>query len=184
MRLETERLVLRQPATADLDDLTALYGDEDVMRFIAEGGPWPPARTAAALDGMMRRWAEDGFGMFVGERRDDGALIGDVGLLPWDPRTWRPGSRVEIGPHAEVEIGWTLVRDAWGRGYATEAALAARDWALGELGLTRLISLIRPENAASIRVAEKIGERYERDVVTNGDPARLYSLERGRNQSA
>jgi len=78
---------------------------------------------------------------------------------------------------AEVELAWMLAREHWGRGFATESALALRDWAVAERGLTRLISLIRPENVRSIRVAEKIGERYERDVVMGGLPAKLYALE-------
>lgn len=177
MRLETRRLVLRQPREDDLTALTALYGDAAVMRFIFDGAPWSAERSAAALDGMMRRWDEDGFGVFVVERREDGVFLGDTGLLPWDASSWTAGhSRAAIGAHAEIEIGWTLTHVAWGRGYATEGALAVRDWALTELAMPRLISLIHPDNAASIRVAEKIGERHERDVVAHGAPMRLYAL--------
>jgi RimJ/RimL family protein N-acetyltransferase len=88
----------------------------------------------------------------------------------WDPETW------EIGG-SETEIGWLLGQEHWGHGYATEAALALRDWALRELGLTRLISLIQHGNVRSVRVAEKLGERYERDVEVRGKPSWLYALE-------
>lgn len=175
-RLGTERLRLREPHVDDLDALAALYGDAEVMRYISPPGPWPAARSAAALEGMVARWADDGFGIFVVELDD--AVIGDVGLLPWNPANWTAGaSLAQLGRAAEIELGWTLAREHWGNGYATEAATAVRDWALVELGLIRLISLIHPENAASIRVAEKLGERHERDVVLHGETTALYALE-------
>ena len=74
-----------------------------------------------------------------------------------------------------VSQGWTLARRYWGFGYATEAATAARDWAVQELRPPRLISLIHPDNVRSQRVSEKLGQRYERDVVTRGRPAQLWS---------
>jgi RimJ/RimL family protein N-acetyltransferase len=87
----------------------------------------------------------------------------------------------QLDGELELEIGWTIVRELWGQGYATEAALACRDHALGELGRDRVISLIAPENAASIRVAEKIGETLERRDI-GGEAFRLtvdlYSLGR------
>ncbi|TML40785.1 MAG: GNAT family N-acetyltransferase, partial [Actinobacteria bacterium] len=76
------------------------------------------------------------------------------------------------------EIGWTLAREHWGRGYATESATAARDWALQELGLRRLISLIQRGNNASVRVAEKLGESLEREDLRGPfrRPTDLYAL--------
>ena len=175
MQLETERLVLRPPREDDLDALVPIYGDAEVMRYIGSGDAWTRSRSAEAIARWTSYWDADGFGMLAVIRREDGELIGDVGLLAWDPATWEHGTRAAIGPSAEIEIGWTLGRDAWGRGYASEAAFAVRDWARDELGLRRLISLIHPDNARSIRVAEKLGERYERDVVVSARPARLYS---------
>jgi RimJ/RimL family protein N-acetyltransferase len=176
--IETERLVLRRPGRADVDELESVYGDPEVMRYIGAGSAWSRRRIEDALDRWDSFWDDDGFGQLVVRRRDDGRAIGDVGLLAWDPELWRPGSRAHIGAHAEIEIGWTLGREFWGHGYASEAATAVRDWALGELGLKRLISLIQPGNDRSIRVAEKLGARYERDVVTSGGQiAHLYSLE-------
>jgi RimJ/RimL family protein N-acetyltransferase len=174
--IETKRLVLRTPTPADAGELAGIYGDAEVMRFIGAGTPLSPDQTARAVDTMVRRWQLDGFGLFS-VRRDDGCLLGEIGLLAWNPADWSTGSRREIGDSAEIEIGWTLGREHWGRGYATEAATAVRDWALGELGLERLISLIQPGNAASIRVAEKLGERYERDIVTiGGQTAHVYAV--------
>ena len=72
--------------------------------------------------------------------------------------------RAELEGDLELEVGWTLGSEHWGRGYATEAAVACRDLALGELGWKRIVSLIDRDNAASIRVAEKIGETFEREI--------------------
>jgi len=119
----------------------------------------------------LERWESWGMSLCSLERREDGRIVGRAGFLLWDPETW------EI-PGDETELGWLLAREHWGRGYATEAALALRDWAFGERGLTRLISLINHENLRSIRVAERIGERYERDVEIRGTPGGLYSVER------
>jgi RimJ/RimL family protein N-acetyltransferase len=75
-----------------------------------------------------------------------------------------------------IETERLLLRKHWGLGYATEAAAALRDWAFAERGLIRLISLIRPENVQSVRVAERIGELHERDIVVRGHPTKLYAV--------
>lgn len=177
--IETARLRLRTPTLDDAVELAGIYGDPEVMRFIGAGTPLSPDQTARAVETMLQRWQVDGFGLLSVERGEDGRLLGEIGLLAWDPAQWSTGSRSEIGESAEIEIGWTLAREHWGLGYATEGATAVRDWALGELGLERLISLIYPDNTSSIRVAEKLGERYERDIVTvGGQQARVYALVR------
>jgi RimJ/RimL family protein N-acetyltransferase len=165
VRLETERLVLRTPRADDADDFFAVWGDETTTRFI--GGPKTRDEVVAMIQRMDRHWERYGVGLFALERKEDGRALGRVGLLVWDPKRWVNGFRADVAEPLETEIGWTLGREHWGRGYATEAALACRDWALGELGLTRLISLIAHENVASIRVAEKLGESFERDVEPN-----------------
>ena len=161
MRLETERLVLRRPREEDADDFFEVWGDEGTTRFVS--GPKTHAEVEAMIERMDAHWRRYGVGLFALERKDDGRALGRVGLLAWDLERWTNGMRAELEAPYEIEIGWTLGRESWGRGYATEGAAACRDWALGELGLTRLISLIAYENVASIRVAEKIGERFERD---------------------
>ena len=141
------------------------------MRYIGDGSTTDLAGAEQAVERWLERWAAWGIGMFVVERVEDSRVLGRAGFLRWDPETW------EIGG-SETELGWGLARAHWGAGYATEAALALRDWAFDEHGLTRLISLILHENLRSIRVAEKLGERYERDVEVRGKPAGLYSLAR------
>lgn len=143
--ITTERLLLRRPRLDD--DLTEFVADGEVQRWIGGGGETP----AEVIERWVRRWERNGVGQFIVEL--DGNLIGRVGFLVWDRRTWETSAYDLAGEHAETELGWAILQRYWGRGYATEAALAARDWA----GLDRLVSLIDPANARSIRVAEKLG---------------------------
>lgn len=169
--IETERLLLRLPRLEDVDDFAAAFADPETMRHIGDGSTATREQTANGIRRWLERWEEWGIGFFSLERKDDGRVLGRAGFLRWNPETWELG-----GP--ETEIGWTVAREHWGQGYATEAALALRDWGLDERGLTRLISLIRPGNLRSVRVAEKIGETFEREVVLRSGPALLYALER------
>jgi RimJ/RimL family protein N-acetyltransferase len=176
--IETERLLLRLPIEDDVPAIAEQIADPDVMRYIGDGRTGTLADAVDQIASMARAWDLDGFGRFVVVRRGDGAAIGRIGLLAWDTSLWRPGIRSEIGADAEIELGWTLARAAWGAGYATEAALAVRDWARGDLGLSRLVSLIHADNSRSLAVARKLGERHERDIVTwRGVPVQLWTLE-------
>jgi RimJ/RimL family protein N-acetyltransferase len=175
--LETERLLLRLPVPEDAEHLFEAFSDPEVMRFIGRGEIADRVQTAEQIDRMLRAWRVDGFGRFAVVRREDGVVLGRVGLLVWDSATWKSGLRSEIGDRAELELGWTLARHAWGHGYATEAAEAVRDWALREVRPPRLVSLIHPDNERSQRVAAKLGERYERTVMTHrGVAAELWAM--------
>ena len=169
--IETDRLLLRKPRVEDASGLLEAFADPEAMRFIGDGSTTDLSGAKEAVGRWLERWGTWKIGMFVIERREDACVLGRAGFLRWDPETWEISGR-------ETELGWGLAREHWGHGYATEAALALRDWALGARGLTRLISLIQPENLRSVRVAEKLGERYERDVEVRGKPTMLYSLER------
>ena len=169
--IETERLSLRLPRAEDAPGLLEAFADPEAMRYIGDGSTTDLAGAEEAVNRWLERWNAWGIGMFVVERAEDARVLGRAGFLRWDPQTWEIG-----GP--EIELGWGLAREHWGSGYATEAALALRDWALGERGLSRLISLIQHGNVRSFRVAEKLGEQYERDVEVRGRPTRLYSIER------
>jgi RimJ/RimL family protein N-acetyltransferase len=127
---------------------------------------------------MLRHWEWYDLGEFTVERRENGEILGRVGFQLWDPRDWTNGKRVRLSGDVETELGWKLGPEHWGRGYATEAAAACRDWGLGELGMNRIISLIALENVGSVRVAEKIGEAFEREVENTPFPHRygLWSL--------
>jgi RimJ/RimL family protein N-acetyltransferase len=173
--LETERLVLRRPEAGDAPDYAAVMGDPEVVRFLS-GRTWTLAEAEAAIGRMERHWDWYDTGLFTVVRKEDERILGRVGFLLWDQH-WQHGLQEKIEPH-ETEIGWALGRECWGQGYATEGALACRDHALGPLGLSRVISLIASPNTASIRVAEKIGERFERQVEGGffRHPVDLYSL--------
>ena len=180
MRLETERLVLRLPEARDVDGYLAVFGDRQVLRFLRTG----TARrddALAAIERMRRHWDRHGIGLFSVVRKDDERMLGRVGFLLWDAERWVHAMREDLEGDLETEIGWTLGSEYWNRGYATESAVACRDWALGDVGLTRLVSVIAPGNAASIRVAEKLGETLERENLPGpfGRRVDLYSLETG-----
>jgi len=178
VRLETERLLLRQPEPDDARDYAVIWSDPEVVRFLS-GQTWTLAEAEQAIGRMQRHWDWFDIGLFTVVRREDDRILGRVGFLFWDDQ-WRNGHLERIEP-SETEIGWTLGQEFWNQGYATEAALACRDHALGPLGLTRVISLIALGNTASIRVAEKIGETYEREILGGffRRPVGLYSLDAG-----
>jgi RimJ/RimL family protein N-acetyltransferase len=148
--LVTERLVLRRPRDADLEAFALLCADTEVMRYIGTGRPLDRGTAERSFAIIQSHWARHGSGLRSAISRDDGEYLGFVGLAVV------PGRSVAGG---ETEIGWRLRRAAWGRGYATEGAVAVRDQALGELGIGSLVSLIQPGNEASARVAEKLGMR-------------------------
>lgn len=140
-----------------------MTADPEVMRHV--GGVRSPEESWRQLATVAGHWILRGYGLWAVERRDDGVLVGRVGL--WNPEGW-PG----------LELGWTLARHAWGHGYATEAARAAMEWAWTALGAEELISIITPDNAASIRVAERLGLEPLRDDTKDGKPVRIYGIER------
>jgi RimJ/RimL family protein N-acetyltransferase len=169
--VETERLLLRKPRAEDAPGLLEAFADPEAMRYIGDGSTTDLAGAEQAVERWLERWRSWGIGMFVAVRKEDECVLGRVGFLRWDPEKWEVGG-------SETEIGWGLAREHWGKGYAPEAALALRDWAFEERGLTRLISLIQHGNLASARVAEKLGETLERDIEVRGLPTWLYALER------
>jgi len=173
VRLETERLVLRPPQPDDAAAFYPHWQDAEAVQYV--GGVKTPEQTKEMVERMIRHWDWYELGEFTVERREDGEVLGRVGFQLWDPRDWTNGKRARLEGDVETELGWKLGHEHWGRGYATEAAAACRDWALGQLRVTRLISLIALENIASVRVAEKIGESFEREVENTPFP-HLYGL--------
>jgi RimJ/RimL family protein N-acetyltransferase len=147
--LETERLILRPPEEQDLDAWAAFQADEASARFV--GGVQPRAVAWRGMAAMTGCWALRGFGMFSVLEKSSGRWVGRLG--PWRPEGW-PGA----------EVGWGLAREAWGRGYATEGATAAIDWAFDRLGWTEVIHCIDPANAASIAVARRLGSKVLRSA--------------------
>jgi ribosomal-protein-alanine N-acetyltransferase len=161
--LETERLRLRPFRETDLDDLCAQYADPEVMRFLANGVPLNRDETAERLRKVLDHWQQHGVGIFAVCDKSDGRYLGRCGF-----------GRLHDFP--DWELAYAFCRDAWGRGYCTEAARAVVRYAFDELHLPRLIACARPENFASIAVMLKLGMTFERMTHFNGGPAVLYAL--------
>jgi ribosomal-protein-alanine N-acetyltransferase len=174
--LETDRLVLRPPVPEDADALAPMYADREVMRYLGSGRTLTPEQTERSVQRMIESWEADGFGLFTTVRKEDETIIGRVGLILWNPETWEPTRAASEGPK-ELEVGYTIGRPFWGRGYATEAAAASRDFALERLGARRLIAMIIHGNDASERVALKLGFEYERDIRFGRREASLFAFE-------
>jgi [ribosomal protein S5]-alanine N-acetyltransferase len=163
--IETPRLILRELTLADVDILTAMYADEEVMRFIGTGGVLGRDDAARSIERQLDSYRERGFGEWATVLRESGEMVGLCGLIVWP----------DIDGVEELEVAYLLDRTAWGRGLGTEVAEAIRDRAARELGRERLVSCIYPENTASIRVAEKIGMRFEKGFEYHGAPMALYA---------
>jgi len=161
MEIETERLLLRQFQEADFDAYAAMLADPDVARFI--GGVRDQAGARHHFESARAHWRDRGFGKFAIEEMASGQMIGRTGP------TIHPGA-------PEVELGWTIAKAAWGRGYATEATRACAAWMFNTLHLKEVVSFIDPENVASVRVAEKLGQSYARDIVFEGEALRVYAM--------
>jgi RimJ/RimL family protein N-acetyltransferase len=144
VRLETERLLLRVPEIGDFERYAELLGNEDAARYI--GGHLSRAAAWRRFLQMPGAWSVQGFGMFSVVEKASGRWLGQAG--PWKPVGW-PGN----------EIGWTFHPDAWGNGYATEAATAAIDWAFDNLGWDSVIHCIHPDNVGSQKLAARLGSR-------------------------
>src|SRR2546423_6283684 len=141
--IETERLVLRLPRVDDAKALLEFVGDPEVMHPIGDK-PGGSEKAEVLVDRWIKRWERNGVGQFIVER--DCQLIGRVGLIVWDRRSWETSAYELAGEHAQEELGWALVRSAWGHGYATEAAQAVKSWCREERGIERLVSLIALDN--------------------------------------
>ncbi|HEX4499445.1 MAG TPA: GNAT family N-acetyltransferase [Thermoanaerobaculia bacterium] len=163
--LETERLRLRPFRLSDFDDYAAMCGDPEVSRYLtvrfSREQSW---RHLAFLVGHCELL---GYGMWAVEEKESGEFVGRIGFA--DPDGW-PG----------CELAWALARRWWGRGYATEGARAALDYAFTVLGKERVISLIVAENQASIRVAERLGERVQGRTEALGKEHLIYGIGRER----
>jgi [ribosomal protein S5]-alanine N-acetyltransferase len=153
--LETPRLRMREMVEGDLDFVATMLGDPEVSRYYER--TFTRADAGAWLDRQLKRYADDGHGLWLVLDRESGAPLGQVGLAM---------QQVEGTPLPE--IGWLLHRPFWGHGYATEAATATRDAAFQSWRYPSVISLIRPVNEPSQRVARRVGMRADRNVQFHG----------------
>ncbi|MFB7558373.1 GNAT family N-acetyltransferase [Streptomyces brevispora] len=160
--IETERLTLRPLEISDVDAFVELHADPEVNRFV---GAYSRQQALERLADIERQWAERGHGLCAVELRSSGEFIGRTGLQYWQQ-------------FDEVELGWTLRAECWGRGYATEAAQACLDWGFATLEADYFTALIRPGNMPSVKVAERLGFAPRRQDELNGNPVTVYTLDR------
>ncbi len=163
--LETERLLLVPLDSSRVEELAAIYTDPEVARYIgadrltAEG-------TQAQVASFEQVWREHGYGQSALLERATGRMIGRAGLHLWP--NWD-----------ELEIGYVLARNRWGRGLAREASQVWLQWALTHLPHDHLIAVIQPANASSITLAERLGFTFNRhDVTPRGEDVVIYRLDR------
>jgi RimJ/RimL family protein N-acetyltransferase len=140
--IETARLILRPTERQDFEPWAAFMADEAAARYL--GGVQSRSQAWRGFMSVAGAWAMAGYAMFSVVEKETGRWVGRLG--PWMPADW-PGT----------EVGWGVIRDCWGRGYATEGATAAIDWAFDRLGWTEVIHCIDPDNLASQNVARRLG---------------------------
>jgi ribosomal-protein-alanine N-acetyltransferase len=164
--LETERLILRKMIPEDADQLLLIFSDPKVMQSFG-GTLFDRAMMERWIVRNLKHQDRYGYGIFSVILKEKDELVGDCGL-----------ERMEVDGSQEVELGYDFRSDYWNRGLATEAAAAVRDYAFEQLGIERLISLIRPGNLASQRVAEKIGMNKKKECEQHNQRYYVYSLSR------
>ena len=161
----TERLVLRSFTQHDFEAFAKIVADPEVVRYLDDGAPISREECWRGMALFIGHWHLLGYGWWAVEDRRNGDFLGRIGL--YNPEGW-PG----------IEVGWLLRRDVWGAGLATEGATAALNFAFDVVGARHVISIIDARNTRSIRVAEKIGERYERDLRHKDKAVVVYGTNR------
>lgn len=151
MRLVTKRLILRQFLPEDEGKLAAINANAKVMEWFP--APMTAEQSAGHFARISDHWLQRGFGLFALEIRNTGQFIGFTGLS-------RPSYQISV-PNC-VEVGWRLTPDAWGNGYATEAATACLNWGFVDLGLSEIVSFTAEQNARSIAVMRRLGMTHDK----------------------
>ncbi|HUM05701.1 MAG TPA: GNAT family N-acetyltransferase [Terriglobales bacterium] len=165
MILETARLILREFEPDDTVALARVVSDPHTMRYYP--APYDHAGVEQWIARNRQRYKEDGVGLWGMVLKSTGELIGDCGI-----------TRQPVEGEFYYEIGYHLRHDCWGQGLATEAAIACREWGFANLKVDRLISLIRPENVPSQRVAERNGMKVWKEIAWRGLRHSVYSIQR------
>lgn len=165
--LETERLLLRMWRESDFEAYARFCSDPEVMQFLGEGRPLSRLEAWRHMATIVGHWHLRGYGIWAVEERETGKLVGRIGFF--NPEGW-PG----------FELGWVLDREHWGKGFASEGARRALDYAFTEMNRDHVISLIHPDNIGSIRVAERLGEKLEGKTELFGHDVLIYGIDRVR----
>ena len=160
-QLTTDRLLLRDFRPGDFEPYAAMMADPDVGRFLMDGRPLSRTEAWRQMAMFIGHWVLRGYGLWAVEERATGRFIGRIGCL-------------EMEGFPAFEIAYTLTASAWGRGYAREGATAALRYAREVLGRRKIASIIRPDNTASIRVAQSLGAIAGETVEFFGAPSTVY----------
>jgi [ribosomal protein S5]-alanine N-acetyltransferase len=164
--IETERLLIRAfLVAADTEPMLAVYRDPEVMRFIPGGALADAGAVRSTLEGHVAAQLHRGFSSWAVVERLTGRVIGDAGFGIFEPT-------------GDVELGYTLARAYWGRGYATEAAAACLEAGLAHIEAPRIVALVDEANGASARVAERIGMARIDTIEAHGRPHAFFAAQR------
>jgi len=163
--IETERLVLRPFTMDDLDEFALICADPQVMRFIGDGKPVSKEIVKDRMQSWINEFEECGYGLMALILKENNKLLGFCGFL-----------HQIVDEESYIELGYRLETAFWGRGIATEAAMAVRDYALNQLKFTSLISIIHVDNEASKKVAQKIGMRLMKKTTFKGNLVDIFCL--------
>jgi ribosomal-protein-alanine N-acetyltransferase len=169
LHIETDRLILRHIAADDLPFYTRIHADPDVARYLGHGRPRSPEETQSWYDAMIESYRQLNLGQLAITRKSDGAILGRCGLshLETEPRAREDGTRAGyyfplrapegVTPVVEMELGYTLDQTAWGQGYAREAVAGILKYTRERRPAERVVSLIHPDNARSLKLAGQFG---------------------------
>ena len=168
--IETERLRMRGHAVSDLDSVAAMWGDLNVVRHIT-GKPATREESWARLNRYVGHWTLVGYGFWLIEEKATGRFVGEAGFADF--------KREMEQPFGAPEHGWSLASWAQGQGFASEALAAQLHWADGHFGRLPIVCMISPENAPSIRLAEKHGYKEFARSPYKGEPSILFRRQPG-----
>jgi RimJ/RimL family protein N-acetyltransferase len=167
-RLETERLMLREPRASDFAAYAEHCADPVAMKYMTGASDQRTSwRFLAAMSGT---WVLNGSGWWAIDLRETGELVGVIGNF---------FRETQLGPDPILEVGWSLFRQSWRKGYATEAARAAIAWGFERHQVRRTIAYVNPENVASVGVCKKAGMTFDGEASFYGEPSARYAIERG-----
>lgn len=162
--LTTQRLALREMETTDAAFIVEQLTDPSFLANIGDRGVHDIASAQAYIERWQANYARDGFGLWLVELRETGEIIGMCGIVRRDTLP-------------SPDIGYALLPRHWSKGYAVEACAAVRDHAMRTLGLPRLLAIVTPGNAASVKVLERIGLRFEETVRMGEEDLQLFALD-------
>jgi RimJ/RimL family protein N-acetyltransferase len=190
-RIESERLIFRRIEQADFEFFARIHADPIVARYLGNGKPRSIQETHELLERYFETYKSLELGPLAVLRKSDGVLIGRCGLSDMAlevntasgelPRVWYQRSQVPSDTNVifEQELGYTFDRNYWGQGYASEAAARVFNYASSTIPFRPIVSVIHPDNTASIKIAKKCGARHENNVTLMGQEFLRFAWPRG-----